>query len=971
MTLKKSIAALLSAAVMSVTAVPAAAYTASAAELAPSPDYNAYYFAQLSEKSKKFYGAIASMEQEGTLAAGTGEYDLIAGGVLTAEEARFYAAGGNDLLVAYGAARDAYALDHPDVFYVDFSQLTLSVGKRGNSYVATLGTGRSDNFRLHGTDGAVSFQDSAAVNAAVAQYGAALSQIAEKLDTDDALACVKGANGELLKVEYSFETASGGYTQDEPFIRTAYGALVKGKSVCEGFARAFKSIMDEVGVPCVLVQGYAVTEEGYDAHMWNYVQIDGKWYGVDPTWNSAEGAVGTEYLLLGSVSMQAEHDAVGVVSSSGFEFRYPALYAYDYGTNPDGFDYGIERVSDDTTVTRIRVSYNGKGAKTLEAEGRYLSVRYYTDGAWSSWAYIANKAWADTVTNEVDHTVFLGNAQFRYLQFAVIDRAPDFYDTSYTPATAEEYLSVLGAEIDNPVYGEYFAPPYPVSCSPVQTAALDIGKTHEFTIVYSEPLKRTGGETGMTVTTASGAPVKRANVTSFEWSESEPNKVTFTLEPSLTFNETDYTFIPKGLAGENSGKTPVGAGYRIWKQPVVCNRVYGDGRLYMSVSGAPQIVSEGDLSEQGWQIGGEYAAKNQMSRLMLVASRPDGEREAELTEQLGGVAQGVIAASTYEIDLRLCGSVTSIPNGSYLQVGFGFPEGYGPEDAGVTFKVYHYVTQNGEITGVEEIPCVVTQFGIVATVDSFSPFAVVAVNKNGTDKGVYAYSAGNGSVSGEGVGGAVAKVSAGGAVTYTFAPAEGYALDAVFLNGEKREISGSTLTLAYEELAENNVLEAQFVAESVKEREAAEGIEHVARPLSTNDPMGELSVSVQAEKTKYKAGETCVLRAETKQSNATVTGNITYVWYRNGEIVEGENGAELELSDMDESKAGSYGVKAVCEYNFRVKSASGEPVDISVAEGGNGALIAGIVIASAALVALVLVLVLFVFKKKPVSKKVK
>ena len=52
--------------------------------------------------------------------------------------------------------------------------------------------------------------------------------------------------------------------------------------VCEGYARAFKVLCDKLGIPCVLVDGAN--------HMWNYVQMeDGKWYGVDVTWNDPTG----------------------------------------------------------------------------------------------------------------------------------------------------------------------------------------------------------------------------------------------------------------------------------------------------------------------------------------------------------------------------------------------------------------------------------------------------------------------------------------------------------------------------------------------------------------------------------------------------------------------------------------------------------------------------------------------------------
>ncbi len=58
--------------------------------------------------------------------------------------------------------------------------------------------------------------------------------------------------------------------------------------VCEGYARALKVLCDGLGIPCVLVDGQALANAASDlraGHMWNYVQVDGAWYGIDVTWN--------------------------------------------------------------------------------------------------------------------------------------------------------------------------------------------------------------------------------------------------------------------------------------------------------------------------------------------------------------------------------------------------------------------------------------------------------------------------------------------------------------------------------------------------------------------------------------------------------------------------------------------------------------------------------------------------------------
>ncbi len=62
----------------------------------------------------------------------------------------------------------------------------------------------------------------------------------------------------------------------------AYGALVEGRTVCEGYSEAFKLVCDYYKIPCVCITG---TANG-GGHMWNAVQMDdGMWYLLDITWD--------------------------------------------------------------------------------------------------------------------------------------------------------------------------------------------------------------------------------------------------------------------------------------------------------------------------------------------------------------------------------------------------------------------------------------------------------------------------------------------------------------------------------------------------------------------------------------------------------------------------------------------------------------------------------------------------------------
>jgi hypothetical protein len=82
--------------------------------------------------------------------------------------------------------------------------------------------------------------------------------------------------------------------------------------VCEGYARAMKVICDTLGIPCILMSGFATAPSGsLIDHMWNYVQMeDGNWYALDPTWDDpivnskdykvVSGYESHKYFLVGS-----------------------------------------------------------------------------------------------------------------------------------------------------------------------------------------------------------------------------------------------------------------------------------------------------------------------------------------------------------------------------------------------------------------------------------------------------------------------------------------------------------------------------------------------------------------------------------------------------------------------------------------------------------------------------------------------
>lgn len=86
----------------------------------------------------------------------------------------------------------------------------------------------------------------------------------------------KGSKVEEAKYvhDYLIDNSEYDYTYK---ATTLYDLLVTGKGTCNSYSMAYKAAMDKLGIECVIVVN--------DSHAWNQINIDGKWYNIDVTWD--------------------------------------------------------------------------------------------------------------------------------------------------------------------------------------------------------------------------------------------------------------------------------------------------------------------------------------------------------------------------------------------------------------------------------------------------------------------------------------------------------------------------------------------------------------------------------------------------------------------------------------------------------------------------------------------------------------
>ncbi len=108
----------------------------------------------------------------------------------------------------------------------------------------------------------------------------------------------------------------------EDIKRTAYGALVEGRAVCQGYCVAFYRLLLEAGIDNRVIFGEGIGIDGKTAsHTWNIVNLNGEYYYVDITWDDAGGK--RDYFLVpAGAGFEEDHIAGEEFGGESFTEKY-------------------------------------------------------------------------------------------------------------------------------------------------------------------------------------------------------------------------------------------------------------------------------------------------------------------------------------------------------------------------------------------------------------------------------------------------------------------------------------------------------------------------------------------------------------------------------------------------------------------------------------------------------------------------
>ncbi len=287
---------------------------------------NKYFYKQLNRYSQLIYNAFETNKEN--MKSGTYKVNLGSSfsSILSKEN------GQEELGKYYQSAIEAYVYDNPEVFYLSPSKMYLNIETTTNrktnekSFNTYVDCGELPNYFID------EFSSKNQVEQAIQKVESVRNKIISR-KTGDTYSDIKMVHNYLVdNVEYDSSVSKGN-------IYNIYGALANNVCVCEGYAKALKYLLDELGVESCLVMGKATNSEGdSENHAWNYVKLDNTWYGIDSTWDDpviigggfATSDVKYRYFLKGSNTINKDHFPSGKFTENGQVFSYPNLSSKDY-----------------------------------------------------------------------------------------------------------------------------------------------------------------------------------------------------------------------------------------------------------------------------------------------------------------------------------------------------------------------------------------------------------------------------------------------------------------------------------------------------------------------------------------------------------------------------------------------------------------------------------------------------------------
>lgn len=214
--------------------------------------------------------------------------------------------------------------------------------------------------------------------------------------------------------------------------RDVYSFLTEGKGVCQAYMTTVCTVLQRLGIPVTCFYN----DDPSVNHTWNAVQIDGKWYQLDVTWNDTTpdyyGYVDHQFLLMSmTASAERKHgsaaDITGPVSTTDTRFDNMFWNSVTHSFLIEGNDYYFVRPVKDNPCHYELVKWNSES-------NTFTTIT--SDPFASYWPY--------NPSDPTDHRYYpdYGGAVGRYQGYLLYTTADGVYAIAPTGGAARKIFTI-------------------------------------------------------------------------------------------------------------------------------------------------------------------------------------------------------------------------------------------------------------------------------------------------------------------------------------------------------------------------------------------------------------------------------------------------------------------------------------------------------------------------------------------------
>lgn len=216
---------------------------------------------------------------------------------------------------------------------------------------------------------------------------------------------------------------------------SAYAALAKGKTVCQGYSLLAYKMFEKAGLQARIIEGYESMN-----HAWNLVNIDGHWYHADLTWDDpipdVMGRTMYRYFNLSDSDISSDHywniSGYPACASDKYSYMQEASYPVFKG------DWVYYSSNSDEKLYKVM---NDGSSKQLLYSGRVLYLCGY-----GGWLYYSDFSQGGYIYRIKTDGTSRQQINSEYSKFLDIDGNVLTYENGYTGEISSVVLEPIEAE---------------------------------------------------------------------------------------------------------------------------------------------------------------------------------------------------------------------------------------------------------------------------------------------------------------------------------------------------------------------------------------------------------------------------------------------------------------------------------------------------------------------------------------------